>query len=570
MEAFWHSTSHVLADAVLKVRPKAKLAIGPAIDQGFYYDFDTTPFNPEDLKKIEKEMQKIINQNLEFKHLIKKRKDAEKLLKGNKYKLELLKEIKGDKINFYQHGDFLDMCAGPHIKNTSQIKAVKLLNTAGAYWRGDSTKPMLQRIYGISFSSPKEMRIYLQKLEEAAKRDHVKLGKELELFTISPEVGSGLPLWQPKGAAVRSVIEDFWIKEHAKWGYHRVYTPHIGKLTLWKTSGHWNFYQDSLYPPMKLENEDFLIKPMNCPFHLYIYKTKQHSYRELPMKYCELGTVYRKELSGALHGLTRVRGFTQDDAHVICAPEQMQEEVEKLLDMVFFFLKTYGFKDFKAVLSVRDPKNKKKYLGSDKMWNLAEKTLEKALKKKKVDHTIEEGEAVFYGPKIDIKLNDSLDREWQTSTIQVDFNLPEKFDIQYMAEDNKKHRAVMIHRAMLGSLERFFAILIEHYGGAFPTWLAPVQAKLLTFTDRNIKYAKKVEEKLREQGIRIETDFSSTTVQSKVREASLQKIPFILNVGDKEEKAGTLAVRTRDNKVKFGVKIDDFIKHIKEEIEKKK
>lgn len=570
MEAFWHSSSHMLADAVLKIRPKAKLAIGPAIDQGFYYDFDTAPFTQEDLTKIENEMQKIASQDLKFEHKLVSKKEAEKLLKGNKYKLELLKDIKDSKIGFYKHGNFIDMCAGPHIKSTNQIKAVKLLSTSGAYWRGDSTKPMLQRIYGITFPSPKEMRIFTQKREEAAKRDHVKLGKELELFLISPDVGSGLPLWTPKGAAVRSVIEEFWIKEHAKLGYQRVYTPHIGKLGLWKTSGHWQFYKDSLYPPMKLDNEEFMLKPMNCPFHVQIYKAKQHSYRELPIRYCELGTVYRKELSGTLHGLTRVRGFTQDDAHVICTPEQMLKEIEKMLEVVLFFLKAYGFKEFRAALSVRDPKDKKKYQGSDKMWDIAESTLEKALKKMKMDYTIEEGEAVFYGPKIDIKLKDSIDREWQTSTIQVDFNLPEKFDVQYIGKDNQKHRAVMIHRAMLGSLERFFAILIEHYAGAFPTWLAPTQVKVISLTDKNQKYAKKIEEMLREEELRVEPDYSQTTVQSKIREAQLAKIPYMLVIGDKEEKAGTLAVRTRQGKVKYGVKTEEFIKQIKEEIKNKR
>lgn len=569
-EAFWHSTSHVLADAVKKLRPNAKLAIGPSIEQGFYYDFDTEPFTQEDIENIEQEMSKIIKQDLEFRRIFLKRKEAEKLLASEPYKLELLKEIKGDKISFYQHGSFIDLCAGLHIKRTSQIKAFKLLNTAGAYWRGDASKPMLQRIYGISFPSSEQLKEFLIKKEEAEKRDHVKLGKELNLFAIYPAIGSGLPIWTPKGAMIRSIIEEFWIKEHRKKGYQQVYTPHIGKLTLWKTSGHWEFYKDYLYPPMKLENEDFLIKPMNCPFHVHIYKSEQRSYKELPIKYCELGTVYRKELSGALHGLTRVRGFTQDDAHVICTPEQLEEEIEKLIDIVFFFLKIFGFKDFKADLSVRDPKNKAKYLGPDKMWNLAEKTLEKALKSKKLKYRRAEGEAVFYGPKIDIKLFDSLGREHQCSTIQIDFNLPEKFNLEYVGEDNSKHRAVMIHRAMLGSLERFFGILIEHYAGAFPLWLSPIQVKLLTLTDDNIKYAKKIEQQLKEAEIRVETDFSPATIQSKIRNAQLEKVPFTIVIGEKEEKAGTLAIRTRDNKVKYGIKTEDFLKQIKKEIGEKK
>ncbi|MEM2956469.1 MAG: threonine--tRNA ligase [Candidatus Pacearchaeota archaeon] len=570
MEAFWHSTSHVMADAVKRLRPNAKLAIGPAIDEGFYYDFDTEPFTPKDLEKIEAEMYKIIKQNLEFKHIFLKRKEAEKLLKDQPYKLELLSEIKGNKISFYKHGEFIDLCSGPLIKNTGEIKAVKLLSTAGAYWRGDSSKPMLQRIYGISFASESEMKDFLKRREEAAKRDHVKLGKELDLFAIYPEIGSGLPIWTPKGAIIRQVIEDFWKAEHRKKGYFYVYTPHIGKISLWKTSGHLQFYKDYLYPPMQLDNEEFMMKPMNCPFHIYIYKSKQRSYKELPIKYCELGTVYRKELSGTLHGLGRVRGFTQDDAHIICTPEQAEEEIEKLLDIVFFFLKTFGFNNFKADLSVRDPKNKSKYLGTDKMWALAEKSLEKALKKKKINYKVAEGEAVFYGPKIDIKLFDSLGREWQCSTIQFDFNLPEKFNIEYIGEDNQKHRAIMIHRAMLGSLERFFSILIEHYAGAFPTWLSPIQVKIMTLTDKNIKYAQKIENMLKELDIRVETDYSSTTIQSKIRDSQMEKIPYMIVIGKKEEENNTIAVRTRDGKVKYGIKIDDFIKDLQKEIQEKK
>jgi len=571
LSAFWHSTSHIMADAVKRLWPNVKLAIGPAIEEGFYYDFDKKePFTPEDLEKIEKEMQKIVKENSEFKQIFLERKEAEKLLKNEPYKLELLKEIPDKKVSFYQHGKFTDLCSGPLVKSTGQINALKLLRIAGAYWKGDSSRIMLQRIYGISFSSKQELDEFLKQREEAEKRDHSRLGRELELFGVFPDVGSGLVHWLPKGAAIRQVIEDFWKTEHRKAGYQYVYTPHIGKIGLWKTSGHWQFYKDYLYPPMKLDEEDFLVKPMNCPFHVQIYKMKQRSYKELPIKFCELGTVYRRELSGTLHGLTRVRGFTQDDAHIFCTPKQLGSEINNVLDFSLYMLKSFGFKEYNIELAVRDPKNKEKYLGSDEIWKIAEQALESALKKHKLDYKRAEGEAVFYGPKIDIKLVDSIGRAWQCSTIQVDFNFPEKFDLTYIGEDNQKHRVVMVHRALLGSLERFFGILIENYAGNFPAWLAPVQVKILTITDNNTNYSRKIENQLKDTGLRVETDYEATTVQLKIRNAQLEKVPYMIVIGDKEEKSGTLAVRTRDGKVKYGVKPEDFLKEICREIELKK
>ena len=573
-KAFWHSTSHVLADAVKRLWPDVKLGIGPAIDSGFYYDFDKKePFTQEDLRKIEAEMKKIIKENLEFKQVLLSRDEAKKLLKNEPYKLDLLKEIPEEKVSFYQHGKFIDLCKGPVIKSTGQIGAVKLLSIASAYWRGDPKQPMLQRIYGISFPTEKELADYLKRREEAEKRDHSKLGPQLELFQIFPEsIGSGLPIFLPKGAILRRIIEDFWKAEHEKRGYQFLYTMHIGRKSLWIRSGHWAMYKDSMYPPVKIDEEEYLLKPMNCPFHIHAFLSKPRSYRELPIKYCELATVYRYEASGALHGLTRVRGFTQDDGHIFCSPDQIKNVLAETIDFNLYMLKAFGFKDeeIKARLSLRDPKSEK-YLGDAKIWEIAESALREILKEKGMKYHEGIGEAAFYGPKIDFLIEDVLGREWQCGTAQLDFNLPEKFNLTYKGADNAEHRIVMIHRAFLGSIERFMGLLIEKYGGAFPVWLAPVQVKILSFTDRNIPYAKKVEQQLREAGIRVESNYDPETVEYKVRQAEVvEKAPYIVVCGDKEEKANTLAVRPRGQKPKFGVKIEDFIEQIKEEIAERK
>jgi len=574
LETLWHSTAHVMADAVKRLWPEIKLAIGPAIKEGFYYDFDKAePFTAEDLVKIEEEMKKIIKENLKFEKVMLPRKEAEELLKkkGEIYKLEILNELPDKEISFYKHGDFIDMCIGPHVDYTSRIKAVKLLSSASAYWRGDSKNKMLYRIYGISFPTKAELDEYLNRLEEAKKRDHTMLGKQLDLFGFYPDtVGPGLVHWHPKGAMVRILMEDFSRKEHIKAGYQFVVTPHIGYSGLWETSGHLNFYKDSMYAPMEIDEKKYYIKPMNCPFHIQIFKSKPRSYRDLPMKLAEFGTVYRYEISGALHGLIRVRGFTQDDAHIFCTPEQVEQQIEEVLRFVVYILNSFGFKEFKTYLSVRDPENKSKYIGNDEMWELAEKSLSKALDKLNMSYQKDIGGAAFYGPKIDVKILDALGREHQCSTIQFDFNLPEKFDVTYIGEDGNKHRLYMVHRALFGSFERFFGILIEHHAGAFPVWLAPIQVRVLSVADRNINYAKKIKDKLAESDIRVELDESQATVEYKIREAELEKIPYILVIGDKEEEKQSVAVRERGNsKVRFDVKIEDLIKEIKEKVKNK-
>ncbi|MBW2999029.1 threonine--tRNA ligase, partial [Candidatus Woesearchaeota archaeon] len=495
---------------------------------------------------------------------------ALELFKENEFKLELINEMpKGEVISVYKQGKFVDLCRGPHVPHTGMLKAFKLTKIAGAYWKGDPDKKQLQRIYGISFPDKKELRIYLQKLEEAEKRSHLKLGKDLDLFSVQPEVGAGLAIWHPNGSIVRGIIEDFWKDEHAKKGYQYIYTPHIGRLELWKKSCHWDFYRENMYPPMKIENMEYLIKPMNCPFHLQVYKSKTRSYRDLPIRYCELGAVYRFELSGTLHGLTRVRGFTQDDAHIFCEFGQLSDEIIGVMDLAFFLLRSLGFKEFKVDFSIRDPAKKEKYLGSDEVWKKAEAALKKALETRKIDYKVAEGEAVFYGPKIDIKLVDALGREWQGPTIQVDFNFPEKFDLVYEGKDGKKHRPVMIHRTVLGSMERLMGCLIEHHAGKFPLWLSPVQVRILTVADRHNKYAEEIKKKFLDKGIRIELDTRAESIPKKVREAQLAKINYILVVGDKELKDKTVNVRTRDNVVKGAAKVDKFLAQLLEEIDKK-
>ncbi|MBI5043047.1 MAG: threonine--tRNA ligase [Nitrospirae bacterium] len=568
IEIYRHSASHIMAEAVKELFPDARLAIGPAIEDGFYYDFDVErPFTPEDLEKIEKRMQEIIKRNASFVREEISKKDAIKLFesKGEVYKVELINELNDETITIYRQGSFVDLCRGPHVLSTGKIKAFKLLSTAGAYWRGSEKNKMLQRIYGTSFLTKEELDNYLKKLEEIKRRDHRRLGKELDLFSINEDAGGGLILWHPKGAVIRKTIEDFWRNEHYKNGYELVYSPHMARLDVWRTSGHWDFYRENMYSPMTVEDVEYEIKPMNCPFHIMIYKSHRRSYRELPIKFAELGTVYRYERSGVLHGLMRVRGFTQDDAHIFCRPDQLEDEILKILDFTLYMLMTFGFSEYDIYLSTRP----EKYVGSLENWEKATNALKFALENKGLKYEIDPGEGVFYGPKIDLKIKDVLGRAWQCTTIQVDFNLPERFDVTYTAEDNKPHQAIMIHRALMGSLERFFGVLIEHYAGAFPVWLSPVQAVIMTITDSQIEYAEGIVEMLKREGIRAESDFRGEKIGFKIREAQLMKAPYMLIIGDKEVKAGAIAVRTRKGEDLGQIKAEAFLEKIKKEIEEK-
>ncbi|MCD6102300.1 MAG: threonine--tRNA ligase [Candidatus Cloacimonetes bacterium] len=569
-KVYWHSTAHIMAQAVKRLYPDVKIAIGPAIENGFYYDFDkNTPFSDSDLKKIEEEMRKIIDENFYFERREISRDKALETFErfGENYKIELINELPvGETISIYVQGDFVDLCRGPHLISTNKVKAFKLLKVSGAYWRGDEKNKMLQRIYGISFPTEKEMQTYLKKLEEAEKRDHRKLGKQLDLFGFYNEVGAGLVHWHPKAGLIRNIIEDFWKKEHYKAGYDIVYTPHIGKANLWQTSGHLDFYSENMYAPMKIDEQDYYIKPMNCPFHIMIYKSKLRSYRELPIKYAELGTVYRYERSGVLHGLMRVRGFTQDDAHIFCTPSQLENEVVKLLDFSMFFLKAFGFENFEIFLSTKPDKA----VGKDEDWEKATKSLKKALDISKLPYKIDPGEGVFYGPKIDIKIKDALDRAWQCTTIQFDFNLPERFDMTYIGEDNSEHRPFMIHRALLGSLERFFGVLIEHYAGNFPLWLAPVQVEVIPISENHFGYAKKILNDLQEQDIRTKINLENEKIGYKIREAENEKIPYMIIIGDKEVENQNISVRKHLNGNLGAFQLNEFIEKLKREIEQKK
>ncbi len=560
-----HSAAHVLAQAVKELFPGVKLGIGPATDQGFYYDFDyERPFTPEDLTAIEKRMKKIVKKRFPIRREEVSKEEAKKLFEeqGEIYKLELLEEIPDETVSLYRQGDFVDLCRGPHVPHTGWVKAFKLLSVAGAYWRGDEKNPMLWRIYGTAYFKKEDLEAHLKRLEEAKRRDHRRLGKDLDLFSIQDEVGPGLILWHPKGALVRKIIEDFWREEHLRRGYELVVTPHIARRHLWKISGHLDFYAENMFAPMKIDEIEYQLKPMNCPFHILIYKSRRRSYRELPIRWCELGTVYRYERSGVLHGLMRVRGFTQDDAHIFCREDQLEEEIFRCLDLTVFFLSTFGFKEYQIFLSTRP----EKFVGSDEIWEKAEGALRAALEAKGLSYEIDPGEGVFYGPKIDIKIKDVLDRFWQCSTIQVDFNIPERFDLTYIGEDNRPHRPIMIHRALLGSLERFFGVLIEHYAGAFPTWLAPVQVVLLTVADRHIPYGEKVYERLRGAGLRVSKDFRNEKLGFKIREAQLQKIPYMVILGDQEMENEALTVRTRKGENLPLMAVEDFIARLQEEI----
>jgi threonyl-tRNA synthetase len=566
-QIYWHSSSHVMAMAVKALFPETKLAIGPAINQGFYYDFDSKkPFSQDDLAKIERKMQKIIAQDMPFERIVMKKNAAlEQFEKGNEvYKVQLIKELDSDEISLYRNGDFMDLCRGPHVPRTGIIGAFKLLSLAGAYWRGDVKEPMLSRIYGISFPEPDELNDYLKKIEEAKKRDHRKLGTELELFSIFEEAGAGLVYWHPKGATLRRLIEDYWLKEHLAAGYLINTTPHIARGNLWHQSGHYDFYRENMYL-LPVENEEYVLKPMNCPGHILIYKSKVRSYRELPLKYAELGTVYRNELSGTLHGLLRVRGLTIDDAHIFCQPEQIEDELIKVLELAMKFLKKFGFEELRIELSVRDPKDTEKYMGSNADWERAEKGLIAALEKVGLDYTRMEGEAVFYGPKIDIKLIDALGRPWQATTIQFDFNLPGRFDIEYMDRDGKHKQVVVIHRAIYGSLERFIGCLIEHYAGSFPLWLAPTQVVVMPITDKENRYAEQVLKKCKKQGLRVELNNKSEKINYRIREVEVQKIPYMLILGQREVVDKAVSVRKHGEGNLGQMKLKDFFNRLAKE-----
>lgn len=562
-----HSLSHILALAVKELYPKVKFGIGPAIENGFYYDFDNLKISDSDLGKIEKRMKELIKKDLKFKKEILSKAEAKKLFKSQPYKLELIKELK-DKASVYTSNGFTDLCKGPHVKSTKELneKAFKLTKVAGAYWKGDERNKMLTRIYAIAFETEKELKDHLKQIQEAEKRDHRVLGQKLEIYSFDEEVGPGLILWHPKGALLRELIRQHWIKEHLKNGYQLVETPHIGRLKLWQTSGHTGFYKENMYGPMKVEKELYQLKPMNCPFHVKIYNSQVRSYRELPLRWAEWAQVYRYEKSGVLHGLTRVRGFTQDDAHLICTKEQFEIELNGVVKFIRKMLADFGFKKYAVYLSVRDPKDKKKYIGDDKTWDFAEKTLEKVLKTNKIDYIRDVGEAKFYGPAIDIKIKDAIGREWQCSTLQLDMNLAERFKMTYIDKKGKKQTPIMLHRTLLGGICRFIAVLLEHYEGALPLWLSPVQAWIIPVGSDHRKYAKEVKEKLK--GIRTEEKTEAETVGKKIREGEIHKIPYLLVVGDKEMKENAVSVRSR-NKDLGKMKIEKFIEKTKKEIENK-
>ena len=558
-----HSAAHIMAQAVKRLYPKVKIAIGPAIENGFYYDFDfEEPLTEADLPKIEKEMKNIIDEDHPIERKEISKKEAVKYFTNlnEPYKLAIINELsENEKIFLYSQGDFTDFCRGPHIPSTGKIKVFKLLSVAGAYWRGDEKNKMLSRIYGTAFINKKKLNKYLNFLEEAKKRDHRKLGKQLDLFGVSEQVGQGLILWYPKGAILKKTIEDFWFEEHKKNDYELVLTPHIGKSGLWETSGHLDFYKESMYSPMDIDGQDYYIKPMNCPFHIMIYQRKQQSYRDLPVRYAELGTVYRYELSGTLHGLMRVRGFTQDDAHIICTPDQLDEEIRKLLAFSFEYLKAFGFKKFEVFLSTMPTD---KYVGEPAKWKKAQDSLSQSLEKMEIAYKIDEGGGAFYGPKIDIKIKDAIGRLWQCTTIQFDFNLPERFDMNYTASDGSYQRPFMIHRAIMGSLERFIGILLEDTAGNLPVWLSPFQVCILPITDRQIEYSQEIDKKLKENGIRSKINAHQEKIGAKIRSAELEKIPFMLIIGDKEMESVKVSVRKHGSGDQGKMLLDEFIKKI--------
>jgi threonyl-tRNA synthetase len=563
LEVLRHSTAHAMAQAVVELYPGSKLTIGPPIENGFYYDIDVNGrITNEDLPRIEKKMREVVGRDLPIKREEISKAEAEELYKDNPYKWEIVCDLEDGDITIYRQGEFFDLCRGPHVSSTGRLGAFKLQNIAGAYWRGDENNPMLTRIYGTAWPTEKELNAHLRRLEEAKARDHRKLGRELDLFSISEEVGPGLILWHPKGAMVRVLIEDFSRKAHLKNGYEWVFSPHIGRSGLWETSGHLDFYAENMYSPMDIEGEDYYAKPMNCPFHIQIFKSQMRSYRDLPKRYAEYGAVYRYERSGVLHGLTRVRGFTQDDAHIFCRPDQVEEEIGEALEFSLYVLRTLGLTNFTPYLATRP----EKYVGELEDWDRATEALRTAVESHNVPYEVDEGGGAFYGPKIDLKVNDALGREWQLSTIQFDFNMSERFDLEYIGEDGQAHRPYMIHRALLGSMERFFGVLIEHYNGAFPTWLAPVQAVVIPVADRHLPYAREVGERLTAQGFRVEVDGALMSMQKKIRENAKQKIPYLLIVGDAEEGEGTVNVRQRGDKAQEALAIEEFAERMRAEV----
>ena len=557
-----------MAQAVKRLHPDTKLAIGPSIDDGFYYDFDSPhTFTEEDLPKIEAEMSKIIKENYKFEKSALKKEEALKLFKKMEepYKVELIEELPDEEVSIYKDGDFLDLCKGPHVDSTGKIKGFKLLSIAGAYWRGNENNKMLQRIYGTAYESDAELKAHLKRLEEAKRRDHRRLGRELRLFTIEEKVGAGLVIYHPKGALLRTIIEDWERKEHLKRGYEIVMGPHILRSDIWIESGHYDYYKENMYI-FQVEGQEYAIKPMNCPAHILIYKSKTRSYRDLPIRYFEMGSVYRNEKSGVLHGLLRVRGFTQDDAHIFCLKEQAVSEIKGVIDFVMDALKVFGFSQYNVKLSTKPDK----YIGSDSDWEEATKALEEALRSKGMDYRVHEKEGAFYGPKIDIELKDALGRAWQCATIQCDFALPQRFNLKYVGKDGKEYTPIMLHRVVLGSMERFLGALIEHYGGAFPVWLSPTQVIIIPIADEHRDYAKTVIDKLRDSDIRVELDDKNARMEHKIRDAEVEKVPYMLIVGGKEAKSGTVAVRERSKGDLGQVKLDEFIKKITQEVKDKK
>jgi threonyl-tRNA synthetase len=564
-----HSTAHLMASAVMKLFPGTKLAIGPAIDEGFYYDFQAErPFQPEDLEKIEASMHEIAEENHMFQRGELGRDEALRKFQseGETFKVELIEGLPDPKLSTYTHSFFTDLCRGPHVPRTKMLKHFKLLSVAGAYWRGDSNRPMLQRIYGTAFPSKDRLKEHLTRLEEAKLRDHRKVGAALDLFSVQEEAGGGLIFWHPRGAAMRRVIEDFWKTEHLRRGYTIVNTPHIAQVELWQKSGHTDFYRQNMYF-LEIDEKEYVLKPMNCPFHVLLYKRKKHSYRELPIRIAELGTVYRYEKSGVLHGLARVRGFTQDDAHLFVTKDQVEDELRKVLEFARFMLDTFGFKEYRVDLSVRDPKRKEDYLGSDEEWEVAEGALERVVKASGLIYHRAEGEAVFYGPKIDIQLTDAIGRHWQCSTIQFDFNFPRRFEVTYVGPDGQEHSVYMIHRALLGSMERFFATIIEHYGGDFPVWFAPVQVQLITIADAQIPYAEEIRAMLLDRDIRVEADVREEKMGAKIRDAELLKIPYMLVLGRQEVENRTVSLRSRKRGNEGSIPLDRFVENLVAEVE---
>ena len=559
-----HSAAHVMADAVLRLFPEAKMGIGPPTQDGFYYDFEVArPFTPDDVAEIEKIVKETVTEGFPFIREELSREEAKTLFADQPYKLEIIEAIPdAETLSIYRHGEFVDLCQGPHVEDTASIPAVKLLNVAGAYWRGDEHRPMLQRIYGTAFESQQLLDEHLERLEQAELRDHRTLGRQLGLFSVHEEIGPGLIVWHPKGGVLRSLVEDYWRDIHYRHGYSIVYSPHIGRANLWRTSGHLDFYQENMYAPMELDEQEYFLKPMNCPFHIMIYRSSLHSYRELPLRIGELGTVYRYERSGVLHGLMRVRGFTQDDAHIFCMPEQVEPEVGGVLDLTFEILRAFGFDQYQISLSTRP----EKYVGDLEMWEHATASLRNALEQRGLSHDIDDGGGAFYGPKIDIKIKDALGRDWQCTTVQFDFNLPERFDLTFQDSEGNRSRPYMVHRAILGSLERFFGVLIEHYAGAFPLWLAPVQAMVIPIADRHLEYARGVQAQLSGAGFRADVDERGERMNAKIRAAQLQKIPYMLVVGDREQEQGAVAVRHREGGDLGAIPVRALLERLEEEV----